>query len=107
MRTIYIADDGKEFDNEFECKHYEWILNHPHLKSIKCYDKDGNKLKDIMEEVTYCFCCKIVVPTDEAAKELNDLAEYTGFCYYSHITEAGTWKYEENGADGRFVKVLD
>ena len=22
MRTIYIADDGKEFDNEFECKHY-------------------------------------------------------------------------------------
>ena len=24
MRTVYIADDGKEFDNEFECEHYEW-----------------------------------------------------------------------------------
>ena len=21
MRTVYIADDGKEFDDEFECEH--------------------------------------------------------------------------------------
>ena len=39
--------------------------------------------------------------------KLNDLAEYTGYCYYSHITEAGTWIYEENGTDGRFVKVYE
>ena len=25
MRVLYIADDGKEFDNEFECEHYEWL----------------------------------------------------------------------------------
>ncbi len=106
MRTIYIADDGKEFDNQFECEHYEWILSHQHLKSIKCYDKDDNKLKDIMEEDTYNYCYKIMVPTNEAVKELNDLADYTGYCYYSHITEAGTWIYAENesGTDEWFVK---
>ena len=82
------------------------MLNHAHLKDIKCYDKDNNELKDIMEEDTYSHCHKIIVPTNEAAKELNDLANYTGYCYYSHIIEAGTWIYEEkeNSTDGRFVK---
>ncbi len=106
MRTIYISDDGKEFDDQFKCEHYEWILNHPNLKSIKCYDKDDNEFKDMMEEDTYSYCHKIIVPTNEAAKELNDLAHYTGYCYYSHITEAGTWIYEESGTDGRFVKFI-
>lgn len=108
MKTIYIADDGKKFDDKFECEHYEWMLNHAHLKDIKCYDKDGNILEDIMEDDTYNYCQKIIVPTGEAVKELNDLADYTGYCYYSHITEAGTWVYKENesGMDGKFVKEI-
>lgn len=60
------------------------------MKDIKCYDKDGNELKEIMEEYTYNYCHKIIVST--------------GYCYYSQITEAGTWIYEEN--DGRFVKII-
>lgn len=83
------------------------MLNHPHLKDIQCYDKDGNKFEDIMADDTYNYCHKIIVPTDEAAKELNDLEKYAGYCYYSHITETGTWIYEETGTDGRFVKVSD
>ena len=101
------ADDGKEFDDEFECSHYEWLLNHPNLKDVKCYDKDGNVFEDIMAEHTYNYCQKIVVPTDQCAKELDDLAIYTGYCYYSHITQAGTWMFEEKGMDGRFVRVGD
>ena len=107
MRAIYIADDGKEFDDKFECEHYEWLLNHPHLKNIKCYDKDDNKLEDIMEEDTYNNCYKIMVSTDEAVKELGDLAHYTGYCEYSNITETGTWIYKESGINGKFVKVFD
>lgn len=108
MRTIYIADDGKEFDDQFKCEHYEWMLKHAHLNDIKCYDKDGNKLEDIMEDDTYNYCQKITVPTDEAVQELKDLADYTGYCYYSQITEAGTWIFKENeyGTDGRFVKEI-
>lgn len=105
MKIIYLADDGTEFDDEFECEHYEWILNHPHLKDVCCYDKDGNELKDIMVEYTYDYSEKIVVPTDEAAKDLQELADYTGYSYYAHITESGTWIFENEGFDGRFVKV--
>lgn len=107
MRVLYIADDGKEFDNEFECEHYEWLQKHPHLNEIKCYDKDDKLFEDIMADETYNYCQKVVVPTDECAKELSDLADYTGYYYYSHITEAGTWVFEEKGTDGRFVKVDD
>ena len=107
MRTVYIADDGKEFDNEFDCEHYEWMLNHPYLKAIKCYDKDGKLFEDIMADDTYEYCQMVVVPTDECAKELSDLADYTGYCCYEYITEAGTWVFEENGTDGKFVKVGD
>lgn len=107
MRAIYIADDGKEFGNESECEHYEWLLSHPHLGDIKCYDKAGNGLGDIMEDSTYQYCHKIIALTDEAVKDLNDLADYAGYCYYSHITGAGTWIYEEKETDGRFMKVSD
>lgn len=107
MKIVYIADDGKKFDSEFECEDYEWLLNHPHLKDIKCYDKNDNELNSIMEEGTYNYCHKIIVPTDEAVKELNDLADYTGYCYYSYINTSGTWIFEECGTDGKFVRVFD
>ena len=107
MRVVYIADDGKEFDDEWDCEHYEWLQKHPHLKEIKCYYKSGKLCEDIMADETYNYCDKVVVPTDECAKELCDLANYAGYCYYSHITEKGTWVFEENGSDGRFVKVGD
>ena len=81
MRTIYIADDNKEFDDEFECERHEWLLKHPHLKDIKCYGKDGNLFTDIMDDDTYNYSVKIIVPTEECVKELHDVAEYTGFIY--------------------------
>ena len=53
MRTVYIADDGKEFDDEWECKDYEWKLNHHHLNDVRFYDKDEMRLRDIFSEDTY------------------------------------------------------
>ena len=34
MKTIYIADDGKQFEDEYECINYEFCISHPHLKTI-------------------------------------------------------------------------
>ena len=64
MRTVYIADDGKEFDNEFECEHHEWMLNHPNLKYIKIYDnRTGELFDDITTDDAYNYGDKVVVPT--------------------------------------------
>ena len=104
MRTVYIADDGKEFDDKFECEDYEWLLNNPYLKDIKMYDEDGVVLKDIFDEETYDYAMKIVVPTDEAAVALRDLGERNGWCAYADIKASGTWVWE-CGFNGKFVKV--
>lgn len=106
MRIIYIADDGKEFDDKFECENYEWLQNHPYLNDFKCYDKDGKLLEDIVAEETYYCCHKLVVPKYECVKDLCDLAEYTGYCSYSDITNAGIWIFEEKDING-FVKACD
>ena len=102
MKVIYIADDGKEFDNAWDCEHYEWQLNHPYLKDVHFYDKDNNELKDIFSGDTYGDVMTITVPTDETAKDMQDLARYTGHCFYDHITESGVWVFDENKY--RFVK---
>lgn len=107
MRVVYIADDGKEFDDEFECKHHEWMLNHPNLKYIKIYNEDDELIEDVLSEDAYNYGNKVIVPNDLAAKELQDWAKYSGYCYFEHIEKAGTWVFKEKGCDGGFVKVGD
>lgn len=94
MKVIYIADDGKEFDNEYDCENYEWELNHTHLNEIRFYDKDGNKLNDAYSEDTYINAEIIVVSNENAIKELQEFAIYTGYCCYEDITECGEWHFD-------------
>ena len=77
-------------------------LNHTHLNEICFYDKDGNKLDDIYSENTYNNVERIVVPNENAAKELQELARYTGYCCYGDITECGEWQF--NYKKETFVK---
>ena len=96
VRTVYIADDGKEFDNEFDCEHHEWMLNHPNLKYIKIYDnRTGELFDDIMTDDAYNYGDKLVIPTEFALKDLHDWATYSGYCCFHQITEAGTWVFNE------------
>jgi hypothetical protein len=101
MRIIYIADDGTQFDDEWSCRDYEWKLNHPHLKEIHAFDKDGKEFENIFAEDTYNYSEKIIVETDIAAKELQELGQYTGYCSYEDIDKAGEWRYDSK--QERFV----
>lgn len=103
MKVIYIADDGKEFDNEFDCQSYEWKLNHPHLKDICFYDKDNKVLGNIFLQETYETTERIVVPNKDALNDLQEFANYTGFCCYEDIVGCGEWAFDIK--KGTFVKV--
>lgn len=96
MKVIYIADDGKQFDDEFACEDYEWMLNNPHINDIIFYDKDSNELKEIFLEDTYLETEKVVVPNEEAVKALYEFTRRTGFCCYYDITEVGIWIFKED-----------
>lgn len=105
MKIVYIADDGKEFNDEWECRDYEWLLSHPAINDICMYDKDGNKMDDVMSEDTYNTVMKIIVPTKEAVAVVQELGE-GGFCAYEYVNDVGTWIWKEgNWMDGKFVKV--
>lgn len=103
VKIKYISDDGVEFDNESDCEDYEWKLNHPHLKDVHVFNAKGEKFKDIFSEDTYNLSAKIVVDTIEAAKDLQDLADYTGYNCYADITDIGEWAFDNR--KGTFVKV--
>ena len=103
MRVIYIADDGKEFDEEFDCMDYEWRLNHPFLKDILLYDEHNEKLNDILSQNTYNRTEKVIVPSEESLNEIRELASYAGFCAYDDIVECGEWVF--NCEKGTFVKA--
>ena len=105
MKVIYIADDGKEFTDEYECLEYEWKLNHPYLKDVCCYDENNNKLDNILSEETYYMAEKVVVLNENVLKDFQELADYTGYCCYADINECGEWLFDID--KGTYVKVKE
>ena len=98
MRVVYIADDGKEFDNKLDCEDYEWILDHKELKNVKVYDnRTGELFDNIITEEIFLYGDKVIIPTKSALKDLQDWGKYCGYLDYAHqFTEAGTWVFNEN-----------
>ena len=105
MRIVYIADDGTQFDNEYECEHYEWSLNHQNIYNIQMYDGAGSILVNFSSQDTYENADKIIVPDNAALEDLHELARLTGFCYYHQIESPGTWEFRMDGYDGRYIKT--
>jgi len=105
MKIEYIADDGARFDDEYECLEYEWKLEHPHLKDVAFFDKDGNNLDDMMSLDTYGETEKIIVLTQEAANDLMELGDYTGHCAYQDVNSPGTWVFNDDPYISTFEKI--
>ena len=102
MKAIYISDDGKIFEDEWECMDYEWRLEHP-LTNIHFYDENNKELTDIFSEESYSKTEKVVVSSEKTLKELQEFANYTGFCCYYDIDECGEWVFDYKKET--FVKV--
>ena len=94
MRVVYISDDGKEFNNEFECEQHEWIINNPDIENIHIYDVNGNELVDLFSENTYGKSYRIEVPDESALDALHKLVECTGFYLYRTVDGCGEYVYD-------------
>lgn len=105
MRTLYIADDGKQFEDECECISYEFCISHLNLKTIELYNNDDEKLTNPLDEDTYFNLTKIVVHSGEELMDLHKAANYTGFIGYYDIKDVGTWIFDKNKE--KFVKYVN
>lgn len=105
MRTLYIADDGKQFEDKYECINYEFDILHPHLKTIELYNGNNEKLTDPLDDDTYSSLTKIIIHSEEELIDLYDAADYTGFTGYYDIKSSGTWVFDQDKE--KFVKYIN
>lgn len=77
MRTIYIAYDGAQFDNEHECEIYEFKQG---IKDNKLIMLDENK--NVMEsnESNLEKCCYIKISNKKDLEILHNMCDYNGCC---------------------------
>lgn len=104
MKTLYIADDGKQFEDEYECINYEFDILHPHLKTIELYNGNNEKLTDPLDEDTYSSFTKIIIHSEEELIDLYCAADYAGFTGYYDIKGVGTWVFDQDRE--KFVKYV-
>lgn len=106
MKTIYIANDGQQFEDEYECELHEFKLKHPHLQTIEVYNKECGKETDIFDEDEYYNCnCKIIIHSEEELSDLQALVDHLDFDLYGDIYGVGEWIFDYE--KGYFVKYVN
>ena len=103
MKVLYIADDGKEFEDEYECEKYEEIQKAKEqgfFDQIRALDsryreiKLGDDLEDILQDTMY-----VKFDSLEAADYFNDqLYEYglETIGYTTNLKENVVYAYNDN-----------
>ena len=99
-KIVYIAFDGKEFDNEYDCREYE--LN-TKLKDIGddllLYDKNGKKIEKIDNQLLAESIDYIVVKSEKAYEYFVEQMDYFGLNYpdyYNSPICSYCYDYDEN-----------
>lgn len=91
---IYIARDGKEFNDEGECLDYENELN---INSIEAYDENFNKAS--FEGAIY-----VVVHSDEELNFICEVCDYNGWTC-DGLNENGLYRYNSHYMGDRWERV--
>jgi hypothetical protein len=97
MRVIYVADDGKEFDNEYDCERYEDLQHYPSQFTIDFYD-DKDRLYHLQPSLDdkgfdeiYQKAEKVIIHNQSEFEALAHLTNIYGWCEFDDITGPGTW----------------
>ena len=104
MRILYIAEDGKQFDDELSCRLYEEDMTvlvgetKKLLSEIKLFDKYGRKIdkSDFLSEELYETIEALSIPSDKHAEALRRVGEVTGYLCYKDITSGGYWEFKQD-----------
>ena len=88
MKTVYIADDGKQFDNEYDCESYELEKK---MKNIIILTSD----EEIISSLERAELADIIIaPTKDGVENACDIMRYYGI--YTRGLEQGINFYNES-----------
>lgn len=99
MKTIYIAEDGTQFEDEYYCRKHEYDIL---MKQFQFYDEKRNPITEIknIDNIKYVY-----VGTNESAKNAKKfLCDEFGTCGFG-IDHPGLWYYDDD--EDEFVEVGD
>ena len=103
MKEIYIADDGRQFENKEECENYEYYeLKIPLMKNIEFLDEDNKKLSFIEREDDEQFFLdveKIIIHSGEELNQFHIYARDCGFIGWQNIDAVGEWEWNKEHCD--------
>ena len=109
MKIIYIADDGKQFDDQWECEWYEELQKHPHIYGIKFYENDLEFQIDHWKEDDdsyYNHADGILIHNERELEDLQWLADCCGWSEFQQIDSPGMWKrIQISFCNGKWEKV--
>lgn len=95
MRILYIANDGTEFENEWDCEAYEEAQNHPEITNVVFYDKNNCPYKvgsDLFDDDIYNDCEKVLIHDEKEYEAFQWLARECGWCeFQNQIKSPGLW----------------
>ena len=99
-KTVYIAFDGKEFDNEYDCREYELNTKFKDIgDDLLLYDKNGKKIEKIDNQLLAESIDYIVVKSEKAYEYFVEQMDYFGLNYpdyYNSPICSYCYDYDEN-----------
>ena len=99
-KTIYIAFDDKQFDNEYDCREYELNTKFKDVgDDLLLYDKNGKKIEKIDNQLLAESIDYIVVKSEKAYEYLVEQMDYFGLNYpdyYNSPICSYYYDYDEN-----------
>lgn len=93
-KEFYIANDGTEFEDEYECITYDMELL---CKSFETYNKDFDRID--FESAKY-----IVIHSEEELDNIAKVCEYNGWTV-DGLEETGLYRYDNSWRYDRWEKV--
>ena len=89
MKIAYIADDGKQFDSEYDCEKYEMSKK---MINIIFVDNEGHILSDIDDIVRAVI---VIIPIEDAVEMAKEILKWHGISI-DGIDGVGAYIYSNN-----------
>ena len=101
-KMIYIADDGREFDNREECERYEEEMDNI-MDYIKFYDKYAHEIKvDLLDKCNFIQYCKY-----DQTQHYNYLTIFLEDVYFIHVSKNIPTKEEEKQVEDFVFQICN
>ena len=103
--TKYIADDGTEFDDRFECDEYE-NRNNPEINNVRFFNSNGSEVKFSSNDNFFTDINKIIINDGNQYQAFKKVTNFYGW-HFDEINQPGTWMWVDELKLDRFIRVDD